>query len=110
MRENTDQKKLCIWTHFTQCWDAIKKLTGVRSKLISDMEKYQFNERMIRNGTYMISKFFVESSNKLLKSYNSNKPKSYIIDANNLDVRRYLDANNIYKHSMMQLLLFEILD
>ena len=51
---------------------------------------------MIRNGTYMISKFFVESNNKLLKSYNSNKPKSYIIDTNNLDVRRYLDANNIY--------------
>ena len=89
MRQNTDQNKLRIWTHFTQCWDAIKKLTGVRSKLISDMEKYQFNERMIRNCTYMISKFFVESSNKLLKSYNSNKPKSYIIDAKNLDVRRY---------------------
>ena len=85
-------------------------LTGVRLKLISDMEKYQFNERMIRNGTYMISEFFVEFNNKLLKSYNSNKPKSYIIDPNNLDVRRYLDANNIYQHSVMQLLLFEMLD
>ena len=85
-------------------------LTGVRLKLISDMEKYQFNEHMIRNGTYMISEFFVEFNNKLLKSYNSNKPKSYIIDPNNLDVRRYLDANNIYQHSVMQLLLFEILD
>ena len=85
-------------------------LTGVRLKLISDMEKYQFNERMIRNGTYMISEFFVEFNNKLLKSYNSNKPKSYIIDPNNLDVRRYLDASNIYQHSVMQLLLFEMLD
>ena len=85
-------------------------LTGVRLKLISDMEKYQFNERMIRNGTYMISEFFVEFNNKLLKSYNSNKPKSYIIDANNLDVRRYLDANNIYQHPIMHLLLFETLD
>ena len=33
--------------------------------------------------------------------YDANKPTSYII---------YLDANNIYEHSMMQLLPTEIID
>ena len=49
----------------------------------------------------MNCKGYAESNDKCLKSYNSNKPTSYII---------YLDANNLYGHSMVQLLLTEILD
>ena len=41
-----------------------------------------------------------ETNNKFLKSYNANKRISYI---------KYLDANNLYEHSMMQLLPTEIL-
>ena len=49
----------------------------------------------------MNCKGYAESNDKFLKSYNSNKPASYII---------YLDANNLYGHSMVQLLPTEILD
>ena len=36
----------------------------------------------------MICKGYAEVNNKTLKSYNTNKPTSYI----------YLDANNLYRH------------
>ena len=49
----------------------------------------------------MICKSYPEANNKLLKSYNSNKPTTHII---------YLNANNLYEHSMIQLLPTEILD
>ena len=48
----------------------------------------------------MICKGFAEASNKFLKSYDANKPTSHII---------YLDANNFYGHSIMELLATEIL-
>ena len=44
---------------------------------------------------------YTEANNKFLKSYDANKHISYII---------YLDANNLYGHSMTQLLPTEILD
>ena len=49
----------------------------------------------------MICKVYAEANNKFLKSYNANKPTSDII---------YLDANDLYGHSMMQALSAEILD
>ena len=79
----------------------MKKFTGVRSKLISGIEKYQFIENMIRGGIFMISKGCAGANNKFLKLYDPNKPTSYIT---------YLDANNLYGHSMMYFLSFEIHD
>ena len=49
----------------------------------------------------MIFKGYAEANNKFLKSYHANKPTSWII---------YFDANNLYGHSMMQLLPTETLD
>ena len=49
----------------------------------------------------MICKGCAEASNKFLKSSIDKKPTSYII---------YLDANNLYGHSVKQLLPTEILD
>ena len=49
----------------------------------------------------MIFKSNAEANNKFLKYYNANKPTSYII---------YLDTNNLNGHSLMELLLTEILD
>ena len=49
----------------------------------------------------MICKSYAEANNKFLKSYDANKPTSYII---------YLDTSNLYEHSMMQLLPTKILD
>ena len=47
----------------------------------------------------MICKWYAEASNEFPKSYIANKPTPYII---------YLDANDLYGHSMMQLLPTEI--
>ena len=49
----------------------------------------------------MICRGLAEANNKFLKSYNANKPTSYII---------YLDVNNLYGNSTMQLLATETLD
>ena len=82
-------------------WNAMKKFIGVRLKLISNIEKCQFIESMITFDISMICKGYAEANLKTLKSYDPNKPVSYII---------YLDANKLYEHSMMKLLPFGILD
>ena len=80
-------------------WDAMLRLTSVNSKLISNIEKYQFIESTIRGGISIICKGYAEANNTFLKSQDANKHTSYII---------YLDANNLYGHSIMQLLPTEI--
>ena len=78
----------------------MKKVTGVRLKLISDIEKYQFIEKITGGGVSMISKGYTEPNNKFLKSCNPKKPTSYTIN---------VDTKNFYVHPMMQLFPFEIL-
>ena len=63
------------------------KFTDVNIKLISDTEKHQFVESMIRGAISMICKGNAETNNNFLKSYNAEKSRSCII---------YLDANNLY--------------
>ena len=45
-------------------WDAMKKFTSVILKLISDTEKHQFIENMIRSGIFVTSKSCSEADNK----------------------------------------------
>ena len=54
----------------TSCyrWDAMKKFNGIRLKLISDIDKYQFIESMTRGSISMIYKGHAETNNKFLKS------------------------------------------
>ena len=54
-----------------------------------------------KGGISMTCKGFAEANIKFLKSYDASKPTSYIT---------CLDANNLYRHSMMQLLPTKILD
>ena len=77
------------------------RFNDVNLNPISDIEKYQFTESMIRDGISMICKGYAEANNKFLKSYNANKPTPYVI---------YLDANALYGHSMTHILQTEILD
>ena len=49
----------------------------------------------------MIFKGYAEANNKFLKSFDADKPTSHIT---------YLDANNLYGHSTMQLLPTKLLD
>ena len=55
------------------------RFTDVTLKLISDIEKYKFIESTIRGGISMIYKGYAQAYNKLLKSYDANKPTSYRI-------------------------------
>ena len=80
-------------------WNTMLRFTDVNLRLISDIEKYQFIERTIIGNISMICKGYSEANNKFLKSYNAKKPTSYI---------KYLDANELYEHSMKQLLPTEI--
>ena len=68
-------------------WDAMLRFTDVNLNLISDTEKYQFVEIMIRGDISMIYEGDVEAKYEFLKSYEVSRPTSYII---------YLDANNLY--------------
>ena len=65
--------------------------TDVILNLISVIGKYHFSESTIWGGISMICKGYAKTNNKFLKSYDANKPTSYI---------RYLDANNLYGHSI----------
>ena len=49
----------------------------------------------------MICKGYAENNNKFLKSHDSYKPTSHIM---------YLDTDNLYGHSMMQLMPTEMLN
>ena len=71
------------------------------SKQISDIGKYQFVGSTKRGGTSIICRGHSETNNKFLKSYDPSNPSKNIM---------YLDANNLYEHSMMQLLPTEIFD
>ena len=55
----------------------------------------------MKGAILMISRGYTEADNKFLESHDDNKPISNFI---------YLDANNLYEHSMMQLLPTEIFD
>ena len=46
----------------------MKKFNGIRLKLISDIDKYQFTESMTRGSISMIYKGHAETNNKFLKS------------------------------------------
>ena len=84
-----------------QLWYNAIRFRHVNLKLISDIDKHQFVEITIRSGISMICKDYAEVNNKLLKSFDANKPRLYIIQ---------IDANNLYENSMMHFLLTEILD
>ena len=80
--------------------DVMLKFIDVNLKLISDIGKCQFIESSIRGGISMTCKNYAEANNKFWKSYDGNKCTSCVI---------YLDDNNLYGHSMLQLFPTEIL-
>lgn len=70
------------------------RFIDVNLKVISDVAKYQFIESTIRGGISMICKGYIETNNGFFKYYDAIKPTSYTM---------YLDTNNLYGLSMMQL-------
>ena len=68
-------------------WDAMLNMTGVKLKLMTDVNMFQFIEKEMRGGVSCISKRFAKANNKYMESYDKDKPSKYIT---------YLDANNLY--------------
>lgn len=90
--QNYDLDPLYYLTLPGLTFDAMLKFTNVELELLSDYDKYLFIEKAIRGGIATCVKRYAEANNRELGDlYDSEKPDSYLI---------YIDANNLYGHSM----------
>ncbi|XP_041366673.1 uncharacterized protein LOC121381425 [Gigantopelta aegis] len=76
-------------------WDAMLRMGNVQLELLTDIDMHLMIEQGLRGGISMISKKFAKANNHYLETYNERKPSTYLM---------YLDANNLYGHSMSQYL------
>ena len=76
-------------------WDAMLKMTGVKLKKISDIDKYLFIEKGLRGRISYIAKRYAKANNKYMGDYDPNKPSAFIA---------YLDKNNLYGWAMSEYL------
>ena len=77
-------------------WDAMLKMTKVKLELLTDHDMHLI-EKGIRDGVSMISTRHAKANNPYMTNYEPNHPTIYI---------QYLDANNLYGHSLSQKLPF----
>ena len=86
-------------THFCTApalaWQACLKKTGITLDLIRDVDMLLMFERGIRGGITQVVKRYVRANNKYMKDYDPQEPSRYL---------QYLDANNLYRWAMSQLL------
>ena len=68
-------------------WDAMSKMDGEKLEKISDIDKYLFIEKGLREGISYIAKRYAKVNNKYINGYNPKKPSKFIT---------YLDMNNLY--------------
>ena len=72
------------------------KMTGVRIELFTDMAMHDFIEKAKRGGISMACQRYFKANNpKIGEAYDPSKPTSWIT---------YVDATNLYGHSMSQYL------
>jgi hypothetical protein len=77
-------------------WDGQLKMTGVRIELFTDMAMHDFIEKAKRGGISMACQRYFKANNpKMEEEFNPSKPTSWI---------SYVDATNLYGHSMSQYL------
>jgi hypothetical protein len=74
-------------------WECMLKKTGVELELLTDYDQHVMIEQGLRGGISMIAHRHATANNKYVKGHDATKPSSYIA---------YLDANNLYGHSMLQ--------
>ena len=67
--------------------DAAFLMSNQKLELLTDQELYNFFEKSIRGGLSYTAKGYAEANNKYMKTYNKNKPSSYIW---------YIDCNGLY--------------
>lgn len=76
-------------------FDAMLKYTKTKIELFVDIDMLLFIERGVRGGISQCSHRYGSANNKYMNDYDEAKETKYLI---------YLDANNLYGYSMMQLL------
>ena len=74
-------------------WDAMLKMTGIESVLISENDMHLFIEKGMRGGIPYIAKRHSKANNKHMNCYDTSKESEYII---------YLDTNNLYGYAMIK--------
>ncbi|XP_074037614.1 uncharacterized protein [Leptinotarsa decemlineata] len=91
-----DKYKLDPAHYFTSpghSWDAMLKYTGVELELLTDIDMITFFQKGIRGGISQCSERKHVANNRFLPDYDENEASSFIT---------YLDATNLYGHSMSQ--------
>ena len=74
-------------------WDAMFKITGIESELISDIDMHLFIEKGMRGGISYIAKRHIKANNNYIKCYDSGEENIMYLDANNLygwEISQYL--------------------
>ena len=71
----------------------LKKKTGVKLQLLTDIDLLLMVEKGIKGGTFQAIHRYAKGNNKYMESYDKNIESSYLI---------YLDANNFYGWTMPQ--------
>ena len=81
-------------------WDAMLKMTGIESGLISDIIVHLVIEKGMRGGISYNAKRYSKANNKYMKCYDDSKQSKFIV---------YIDANNLYGWEMSQYLGHSVL-
>ena len=72
-------------------WDAMLKMTGIKLKLIDDIDMHLFIEKGVRGDTSYIVRRYCKANNKFVKGYHKNKDSTFIM---------YWDVNNLHGWAM----------
>lgn len=76
-------------------WDSMLKKSKIKLELLTDIDMINFFKKSIRGGICHCSVRKAEANNQFIPNFNPLKENSYIM---------YLDATNLYGHSMSQYL------
>ena len=79
-------------------WDAMLKMTGVKLKLIDDIDMHSFIEKGMRGGISYIARRYCKANNKFAEGYDENKDSTVIT---------YWDVNNLYGWAVTQYLPYD---
>ena len=92
-------------------WQAMLKMTKIELELISDSDMYRYLMDTIRGGICQVNKIHVKADNiytRKAHDVSSDKKVKKKLKTNDLNkFIMYLDANNLYGHSMSKPLLYK---